>query len=90
MAGMTPVPAADAGGIDLKTYLGLFAFVLVAHALWYLAADPPPGFADSDGYVRLLRVEALWRGGTAGSTTPCRAPTRPTGLCPIGRGRSTF
>jgi hypothetical protein len=48
--------------IEFRVYLGLFAFVLVAHGLWYLVSDPPPGFVDNDGYVRLLKVEALWRG----------------------------
>jgi hypothetical protein len=48
--------------IGFRVYLGLFAFVLAAHGLWYLVSDPPPGFVDNDGYVRLLKVEALWRG----------------------------
>lgn len=49
--------------IELRVYLGLFAFVLAAHAIWYLVSNPPPGFVDNDGYVRLLKVEALWQGG---------------------------
>ncbi len=48
--------------IGARAYLGLFAFVIVAHGLWYAVSDLPPGFIDNDGYVRLLKVEALWRG----------------------------
>ena len=49
--------------LEPRTYLGLFVFTLVAHGLWYLVTSPPTGFADSDGYMRALRVETLWRGG---------------------------
>ncbi|MCC7015857.1 MAG: hypothetical protein IT564_01470, partial [Rhodospirillales bacterium] len=48
--------------IDARTLAGLFVFTLVVHVLWYGISNPPPGFADNDGYVRLLRVEALWQG----------------------------
>ena len=59
----TPYPAESGGAIAARTYLGLFAFTLVVHGLWCLAMDPPLGFADSDGYMRVLRVEALWQSG---------------------------
>ncbi len=58
-----PHPAESGGSIAAPTYLGLFAFTLVVHGIWILATDPPTGFADSDGYMRALRVEALWQGG---------------------------
>lgn len=48
--------------IGARAYVGLFVFVLAAHGLWYAVSDLPPGFIDNDGYVRLLKVEALWRG----------------------------
>ncbi len=43
--------------------VGLFLFVLLAHGAWYLVERPPTAFMDSDGYIRALRVEDLWRGG---------------------------
>ena len=49
--------------IDARTLFGLFVFTLLAHGVWYLATNPPTGFADSDGYMRALRVETLWQGG---------------------------
>ena len=48
--------------IETRAFLGLFVLTLVIHGLWYALANPPPGFADNDGYVRLLKVEALWQG----------------------------
>ena len=48
--------------IATRTYLGLFAFTLAAQGLWYALSDLPV-FADNDGFMRALRVEALWQGG---------------------------
>lgn len=42
---------------------GLFLFTLLGHLVWYWAAAPGPGFADGDGYMRLLRVERLLETG---------------------------
>ncbi len=49
--------------VGARTYLGLFLFVLAAHALWFALSKFPDEFVDSDGYVRVLRVEMLWQGG---------------------------
>ena len=48
--------------IECRAFLALFVLTLAIHGLWYALANPPPGFADNDGYVRLLKVEALWQG----------------------------
>ena len=49
--------------IEPRTYAGLFFFVLFAHALWFVLSGFPDDFVDGDGYVRVLRVEALWQSG---------------------------
>jgi hypothetical protein len=56
-------PAGASRVIAARTYLGLFLFVLAAHALWFVLSKFPDEFVDSDGYVRVLRVEMLWHGG---------------------------
>ena len=46
-----------------KILVGLFFFVLLAHALWFALSGFPDEFVDGDGYVRVLRVEMLWQSG---------------------------
>lgn len=56
-------PAEIVAPIGARTYLGLFAFTLVVHGFWIVVANPPIGIDDVDGFMRALRVEALWQGG---------------------------
>ena len=46
-----------------KILAGLFVFVLLAHALWFVLSGFPDELVDGDGYVRVLRVEMLWQSG---------------------------
>jgi hypothetical protein len=63
MTGTIPARAAGADTIGARTGLGLFLFVLAAHGLWFALSGFPDEFVDSDGYVRVLRVEMLWQSG---------------------------
>ncbi len=63
MTATIPAQAASADTIGARTYIGLFLFVLAAHGLWFVLSGFPDEFVDSDGYVRVLRVEMLWQGG---------------------------
>jgi hypothetical protein len=63
MTATIPAQAAGADTIGAQTYFGLFLFVLAAHGLWFVLSGFPDEFVDSDGYVRVLRVEMLWQSG---------------------------
>ncbi|MCC7015858.1 MAG: hypothetical protein IT564_01475 [Rhodospirillales bacterium] len=47
-----------------RILVGLFFFVLLAHAFWFALSGFPDEFIDGDGYVRVLRVEMLWQNGS--------------------------
>ncbi len=51
--------ASDSG----RLLAGLFLFTLLAHAAGYWASPSAGGFADGDGYLRVMRVEQWLRTG---------------------------
>ena len=53
----------EAAPVGWKALAGLFVFTLLVHALWFALSGFPDQFVDSDGYIRVLRVEMLWQGG---------------------------
>lgn len=60
---LLPRPSNDTAAVPAVALVGLFVFTLLGHLVWYWAAAPDPGFADGDGYMRVLRVERLLETG---------------------------
>lgn len=62
-SGISKIASDEQVPVAGQALVGLFLFVLFAHALWFALSGFPNDFVDGDGYIRVLRVEMLWQGG---------------------------